>query len=497
MTIMQSNMTSLFVQDYPGAAAVYLGDVEESCFNLDTIPNPRGSVDPIHCLDGNGDIIVVATKRTARDLVSFTVENLLKSSVNKLEKLAVANCPFVFHALQRCNGKAGEFSNWLRASSVYGARVTDDPLGNVSQRDAQDETTHTFEITALSPRLDAWQIVAGQKTTTETEDLNTIHSYVILHCGGDCGAYAERCDTIVIGCDAAGAATANVLISTDGGNTWAATAADPFATDENITSIRMFQVDATTVRILAARDTDAANPMELAYSDDSGANWTLVVLGATNGEFAERDQAIMVIDESNIWVCTDQGNVYFSSDGGATFTVQSSALTASGGNDLNACHFATNLVGISVGDSDTIIYTEDGGTNWVAATATGGGNNLLTCWCFDRYRWIVGDDAGNIYQSWDGGVTWTETTNFPGTGTGSVDNMKFENELDGFMVHTDGSTQGRILRTINGGEQWIRVGGSLAASAGLNAVHACGINHAFAVGDDDGSTGIILEAGSN
>ena len=176
----------------------------------------------------------------------------------------------------------------------------------------------------------------------------------------DCGAYAERCDTIVIGCDAAGAATANVLISTDGGNTWAATAADPFATDENITSIRMFQVDATTVRILAARDTDAANPMELAYSDDSGANWTLVVLGATNGEFAERDQAIMVIDESNIWVCTDQGNVYFSSDGGATFTVQSSALTASGGNDLNACHFATNLVGISVGDSDTIIYTDFG-----------------------------------------------------------------------------------------------------------------------------------------
>lgn len=496
MTILQSNQTSLFVQDYPGAEPVYLGDVDESCFNLDSIPDPKGGVDPIHCLNGYGDIIVTGTKRTARDLVSFTVENLLKSSVNKLERLATERCPFVFHALVRCDGKAGVFSNWIRAASLYGVRITDDMLGNVSQRDATDEQTHSFEMTAQSERLDAWQIVSSAKTTTETEDANTIHSFVIERCGGVCGAYAKKCDVLVVGCDAGAGVTANVLRSADGGNTWAATAADPFAVDEDILSIRMYQVGTSTVRILAARETDAANPMEVAYSDDNGATWTLVVLGATNGEFAERDQAIMALDENNIWVCTDQGNVYKSTDAGATFTAQGSALTASAGGDLNACHFHNANIGISVGDGDLIIYTEDGGTNWTAATATGGGNNLLTCWAFNRYRWIVGDDAGNVYQTFDGGVTWTEMTAFTGTGTGSVSNMKFVNELDGFMVHTDGSTQGRVLRTINGGYSWVRVGGSLAASAGLNAVHACDINHAFAVGDDDGTSAIILESGS-
>ena len=63
------------------------------------------------------------------------------------------------------------------------------------------------------------------------------------------------------------------------------------------------------------------------------------------------------------------------------------------------------------------------------------------------------------------------------------------------MTHVDGSTVGRVLRTVDGGYSWIRQDGA-TGSAGLNAVHACDINHAFAVGDDDGVTSIIMESGS-
>ena len=138
MSVIKSNATSLFVQEYPGAETVYLGDVDGDCFNLDSIPSPKGSVDPIHCTDPLGNIEVIGVTRGGRDLVSFSAESFFKQAANELEKLAQKNCPFVFHALQRCGGKAGVFSGWERAESLNGVYFTDNAVGNVRQRDATD-----------------------------------------------------------------------------------------------------------------------------------------------------------------------------------------------------------------------------------------------------------------------------------------------------------------------------------------------------------------------
>lgn len=492
----KSNATSLFAQEYPGAQPVYLGDVDLDCFNLDSIPDPQGAVNAGVCTDGQGRLKNVYYTRGAPDLPSWSIENLLGSAVHYLELLKEKSCPFTFHALQRCEGKAGIFSNWLRAESLYGVSFTNDMFGNLRQRDATDPITRSFDMTSLSARLDSWEIAASQKTTTETLDANTLHSYVIENCGGVCGAQAEKCETIVVGCDASGAATANVLISTDGGNTWAATAADPFAgISENITAIRMFQVGANTVRILCTRNTDAGNPGEISYSDDSGATWTEVAYGSVNGEYVVRHDGLFVLDENHLWITTDQGNVYFSSDGGLTWTIQSSAATADGAAMMYAIKFIDQNIGVATGAADAIIYTVDGGENWLAGTATGGGGELFTLHVFGRYRWIVGTDDGEIYQTWNGSTGWTEMTQFTGTGTGDITGIVFLNDLIGYATHIDSGTVGRILRTIDGGYSWIRVNDTAFASAGFNAVFACTNNHVFAVGDDDGSTAIIAEAG--
>lgn len=494
--VLKSSSSSLFVQKYLGAPIEYLGNFDENCFNLDSIPSPKAGRDPIHCKNGKGEIVVVDTKQSGGpDLISFSVENLLKESVNYLERLRTQHCPFVFHVMHRCNGRAGVASNYLRSESVLGTFITDDQMSNIAQRDADDEMMQNFDMFGVPPRIDTWEILASLKTTTETEDANSIHSFDIEDCG-DCGVPSFTGETWVVVCDADGAANpGNVLYSFDYGNTWTAAAQTPSAeVDENLTAVRMFQVGANTVRTLVARGTDAAAPAEVYYSDDYGATaWTAVTVGATNGEYVQGHEGMWVLDENHIWLVTDQGNVYFSSDGGATFAVQSSGLTASGGNALWSVVFINTEIGFAVGDSDTVIYTLDGGSNWAAATATGGGNNLLSLWVFTKNHIIIGDDGGELYVSWDGGTTYTEMTDFTGTGTGSLPSIWFVNDLVGYMVHVDGSGDGRLLRTISSGRQWNRVAGAFGDS-GLNAVFANEINKALSCGDDDGTTAIILEA---
>ena len=496
----KSNAFSLYVQEVPGQEPIYLGEIDERCTNLDSIPSPEGSASAIVCVDGLGKLKIVGETIGAPDLISFSVENLLKPSVSYMERLKSRGCNFVFHALASCGGKAGVFSNWIRAFSLYPTRIENSTVGTIAQRDATDPSTFMFDMQSRPPRYDAWSITAGQKTTTEAQDANTIHSYVIKNCGDECGTPKDVCDTMVIGVDCnTGVTAANVLFSFDGGNTWAAGAQDPYAAlTVNVVSARMFQVGANTVRTLVVRSTLAATALQAAYTDDYGATaWTtLVNIGSTLAEAALGHGALEVLNESNIWVGTDAGNIYKSTNGGATWAVQSSAITANGGSDVYQVRFLDNDFGVAGCAAGIVIYTVDGGDNWAAATTvvTGAGE-VLTIHPFTRFRWIVGTDDGEIFQTWDGGTTWVEMTNFTGTGTGNIESMTFVNDLDGFAAHTDAGAVGRLLRTIDGGYSWIRVEPTTFATAGLNAVYACDINRVFAVGDDDGATAVIAAAG--
>jgi photosystem II stability/assembly factor-like uncharacterized protein len=81
----------------------------------------------------------------------------------------------------------------------------------------------------------------------------------------------------------------------------------------------------------------------------------------------------------------------------------------------SASHVAAGPIGWAVGDGGTILHTSDGGTTWTAQTS--GTTNLLSLVEFTDANtgWAVGV-GGTILHTSNGGTTWTAqtsgTTNF-------------------------------------------------------------------------------------
>lgn len=473
---------SIWVQpDGPNTEPKYLG-----CHALLGIDAPKGDVTLYYCPDPSAPnkFRVDGSSQSAPGPVTFDIEMKVGKTADWLEKVS---CPVPVYVLMNTCGRKDNFS-FERAYAMPNTYITNESPANLAARnpDNQDEVLDTFSMAAEDLHK-GFEMVGQQKTTSETEDLNDIASCSDEGCAGDCGEASDVCDIMVIACDAAVGATANVLRSTDRGAAWAATAADPFAADEDILSIVCFPISKDTTRILCVREADAADNAEAGYSDDNGATWTNSDIPTANNIGANHGGALFYLDPSHIWCVLDGGNIGFSSDGGATWTLQEDGTVTA--NDLHDVHFIDQNVGYAVGDGDTILRTLDGGDTWAAVTATGGGNGLFSVFVIDRYRVWVGDDGGDLYYTNDGGTTWTQRA-FTGDGAGSVLDIEFINELFGFIIGTSSSDQ--LLRTIDGGYTWQNV--DTPSNSGLNQMQVCNENELFAVGEDDGATGVIIKA---
>lgn len=472
---------SLWVQpDGANTEPKYLG-----CHMLAGIDAPKGDVTLYYCPDpaAPNRWKVEGSSQGAQGTVTFDIEMKVGKTADYLEKV---KCPVPVYVLMNKCGRKDVFA-FERAFALPSTYITNESLANLVSRtpDDQNEVMDTFSM-ASEDLYKAFDMVAVQKVTTETSDLNDIASCSDEECAGDCGATSEICDVMVIACDAGAGVTANVLRSVNGGASWAATAADPFIADEDILSIVCFPVSKTVTRILCIREADVADNAEVAYSDDNGATWSLADIATANNIGANWGGALYALDPSHIWAVLDSGNIAFSSNGGVTWTIQDAGVVTA--NDLHAVHFVNQNVGFAVGAADTIVRTLDGGDTWALMTATGGGGDLFSVWAHDQYRVWVGDDNGDLYYSNDGGTTWTQRA-FPNDGAGAVNDIKFANELFGFIIGTSASDS--ILRTIDGGYTWQEV---TPAISGLNQLLLCEQNSLFAVGDDDGATGVIVKA---
>ena len=79
------------------------------------------------------------------------------------------------------------------------------------------------------------------------------------------------------------------------------------------------------------------------------------------------------------------------------------------GNTLNGVKFISSTVGWAVGEFGTILYTTDGGTTWTTQTS-GTTDDLMDVSFIDANNgWIVGW-YGTILNTTDGGTTWNPQT---------------------------------------------------------------------------------------
>lgn len=480
---------AVFVQRGPGQPTEYIG----ACWEAGDIPKPGQDAEPFFCRDANREFQVAGNTASPPGKITTTLTGLMSATANWLERFADDFCPFWVYFTQSKCGSKNSHLNWERNYAIEVTAITDRPISNFLSRDGANPTTQAFNLTANPFRIDNRTLVAARQTTVEANSANDIFACP-SQCGGICGAQSLTCETLYSVHDAVGGGTAKALRSTDGGTTWAATAADPFIADEDIIVGACYNVSKGVNRVFVIRGLDVADNLEGAYSDDNGATWTLVDIGSTNGEAVVGPQALHVIDSEHMWACTDDGNVFFSSDGGVTWTDQA-ALGASGANALHAITFENYSLGYAVGAADTVIKTVDGGTTWSAVTATGGGNINNTVQVFDSGQHVIaGDSGGDIYHSFDGATTWGTALAaglWPPAGAGSVKCIEFANEVTGYAIHDTAGPVGTIYETVDGGYSWRII--TAPANIGVNSIIACNANLAYIAGEVQGGTAYLAK----
>ena len=168
------------------------------------------------------------------------------------------------------------------------------------------------------------------------------------------------------------------------------------------------------------------------------------------------------------YVLCEQGQVYVSTDGGARWTMRQSGAKVT----LHAMVFRDINHGIAVGDSGTILLTDDGAKTW-KPVASGTTEHLLALFAIGDQAWTSGFD-GVLLHSGDGGRSWQKQ---PANTGQSLEGLFFADPDHGWAVGWSGT----ILRTSNGGNKWEEIKTD-AASWSLASVYFKDLKEGWAVG---------------
>ena len=467
----------------PGTEAVPLG----SCMSWDNAPDPRPGKDPIWCIVGGRWAQLGSTSTSPGGLPKFVLTPWVQGARHWLEEVKEADCPFNLLLFDAPCGSPNVQSNRRRSYVYRNAIITDDVLTNPMQRDADSAVEHPFSLKADYGRGDNRLLQMARIAVTDTEALNSVTSEA-GQCPGICGPYQAADLNLWMSGDAVGAAVPNLLWSDDEAATFTSPATG-FAATESVMATLTIKINEDTTRVISVRDGDAANPLEVQYSDDDLVTETMVVVGVTNNEAAVGGSLMCKFGAQNLWLCTDDGRVFYSSDYAESWTEQVTALAASGASALNAIHFCSADIGYAVGAGDTVIYTLDGGENWLAGTATGSGDGLNTVHVFDANRVIVGTDntvsTKCLYMTFDQTATWeTKDGGLAALTTDTCAHVTFMSDgMRGFLIKNTVAPVGTVYETIDGGNWWKAVTTLAGTNNGLNFIHIIHANLAYVVGE--------------
>jgi len=315
--------------------------------------------------------------------------------------------------------------------------------------------------------------------------VNDLAIWKDFRCAGQCDDKVALCQYLIFGTKPpAAAALADIGYTDDNGTTWTNSSDQPFCADEDIMSVAVIQLSNDTYRWLAVRDSDGANPLEIAYSDDEGTTFVNVDVESVGTRGALDSGALFALDPKHLWLAVDAGYIFFSADAGINWTNQEDGVVTTEG--YHAIMFVDINYGYAVAESGVVVKSIDGGLTWAACTAISGTPDLYCLYVFDKDNVMVGDANGSIWRTWDGGTTWTEIY----SGVDAINDMDFANDFVGFALADD-----TVLRTRNGGEDWELISG-VPANTELNSVVVCNENYAYVGGEDSVNNGLILKVGS-
>lgn len=456
------------------------------CHDLEDIAETNGSITLIQCIDERGQFKTIGATVGAPEPTTTTLGTYIGRVADWIETV---RCPFALYVMLAC-GKKGVFENWERAMLVSVRAVTGRTRSGLVRISEDVPAMHTFDIEADPGVTDFFRLTSAEQSIDDTAigQITSLRFSDDVACWDVCGETVAPCEKgIAVGTGEV-AAAATVLISPEWGGTadWTPSAADPFAVDEDIADGILIKIGRNVDRIIVVRGTtDADDPMEIAYSDDKGATWTLVDVGVTDAEFAVKKGALFAVNPYEIYLVSNLGRIYKSEDKGVTWEVKEDAtITAT---QYNAIHFTNAQVGYAVGDNGLVVRTVDGGNTWGAVTATGA-DELFSVWALNRNRVWVGSTAGKMYYTKNGGETWS--LRMGGDVTANVNDFAWLSDYVGYIANGE-----YVQFTINGGFSFENIDDTAALfEADIVSVNPCSTRQVYAASPGSASPGEIVQS---
>jgi len=488
-----------------------------TCATIDGVDQPQGDITRRFCRTADGGIKTANTAQGTQSSATFDVTMWKMKRRDPFQRALERRCMipvYVAHGL--CTGRQDNILSWDEYEIYQDPYVTAKAKSNLAR--GQREEGDTAEMVGLTYSMSAdpqvhelYKLVTTTTTvgTTEAEPepLRDITTCTVPRCPlSGCGAPQEPCDEIHVVADATGAAKAEGYESADNAGSfddWAG--AVPFAAGDHIASIVCYMINDTTERLLIASGSTGVASAEVAYSDDGGAVWSAAVaVGASATEFAEGCGALFALDYRHIWFCTNESNVFFSADGGVTWTDQAAPAPVAG-EGLLYIHFIDEQFGWSVGGDSAgptahLIQTTDGGEHWAMATSEPQIEEGSCVAVLDAQNVWVGMDDGTVWYTQNWGTTWTQRT-LPSalSLTNGIGDIQFVDHyvgaLCGWKAGT-GNGVGVVMRTIDGGYTWEEYNLPTEFNAGVeyngvNALLICDVNEIHAVTETFGAGSLV------
>lgn len=233
-----------------------------------------------------------------------------------------------------------------------------------------------------------------------------------------------------------------VYVTTDGGTTW--NIRDPLK-HPVISSIDMID---DQVGFLASRD--------FVYKTiDGGNTWNPLQAISVDGGITD----LHVADENTLWTSLNNGDVYFSTNGGASWQEVNPNVINS--NKTLGIWANTSGEAWTVGKYISILYTPDFGVTWTDQIPASK-ETMFEPNFFNEFVGMVGGSDGTILRTKNSGAKW-EPVKFPRS-----ENFFGLNMIDDKVV-VAGSSTGKVFRSDDQGDNWIIIGQNLGKITDLEA----------------------------
>jgi photosystem II stability/assembly factor-like uncharacterized protein len=464
------------------------------------IAEPLGDVSQRYYLDASGNYVPILESQGVPGRVTTSITTYMGTVRDELERI---RCPFPLYVNRATCGRKDLFLNYDRGSVLVSSRITNKTRSNNASREGTDATEQAFEINARQQN-DYFHLTLAYQTSAEVNTLRDICFITDPTCAGACGPASAECSVGFMTAMAGAGVKAHVYYTLNGGATWTVCTADPFAINEDINSCECFYVTRGTVRVIVGRGTsDGANPPEIAYSDNYGTSWISVNLGAVVAEYIHSQGSLFALDYRHIWASTNVGKLWFSDDGGVTWTLK---LTSSIVNGIYSIRFRDETYGLISGGhlgTGCILYsTADGGETWTLLTANLPAAEVAVssyaCDLVDNNRLWLSYTNAHLYYSNDAGLTWTRRylpTPVGMTTLFCAYSMQFLDQQCGFIgirCTVGAVAYGVLFRTFDGGFNWESwVGSAAAATMAISGIHPCSYNKCYWVGGPVAALGTV------